>query len=481
MNDQLYRVSVRGGVLSPSELLTIIDLARELGLDGLHFGSRQDILFPVRAEQVNILRNYSRLTIESLAARHHANIMCSYVAAGIFPSTPWLTSSTYLYVLEQFTFPTPLEINITDPQQRLVPLFTGHLNFVASDEEDYWYLYVKLPGWKAMETFPALIHSWDIGRVAGAVCQSPDAETMEEVVLTAHENENLNLRDVRRDLTISFRPFPYYEGMNRLDREHYWLGLYWRNNWYSLDFMAAACELCLEHRIGKLSITPWKSFILSGIPDRGRLVWEKLLGRFGINARHSSLELNWHLPVADGDALELKRYLVREFDRRDISTYGLTFGITRRGDVPFTSIVVQREDLRSGFVDGFAVRPLYTLMCAKNFDPNTREYAEYARRVDRSELAELMVEISQMYFEQLNEEQEEIIESKPSSQESVPDRLLYQCERCRSVYDPQFGEPENGIAAGTSFTSLPDDYQCWTCTAPKSAFAEVSLSLPAAV
>ncbi|WP_116107593.1 rubredoxin [Lewinella sp. IMCC34191] len=475
----LHRVSVKGGVLSPSELLTIIGLARELGLDGLHFGSRQDIIFPVREEQEAVLSRYPRLTIESLEANHHANIMCSYVAADIFPATAWLTSSTYLYILEQFSFPTPLEVNIVDPQQRLVPLFTGHLNFVVSEDEDFWYLFVKLPGWTEMETFPALIHTWDVGRVAEAICAAPDAESMEEVVIAAHENENLNLRDVRQDLTIAFRPFPYYEGMNRLDREHYWLGLYWRNNWYALDFMAAACDLCLEQRIGKLSITPWKSFIVSGIPEKGRIRWEKLLGRFGINARHSSLELNWHLPVADGEALELKRYLVREFDRRDISTYGLTFGVSRNGDVPFTSILVEREELQAGFVDGFAVRPLYTLKCARNFDPNTREYAEYARRVDRSELAELMVEISQLYFDQLNEEREETIESKAAGPEALPTRGVWQCERCLSVYDPELGEPVSGIAPGTAFSDLPETYGCWTCGTGKENFSALSLFVPA--
>ena len=51
------------------------------------------------------------------------------------------------------------------------------------------------------------------------------------------------------------------------------------------------------------------------------------MGKFGINERHSSLELNWHLPVIDREALELKRFLVRELDQQDISTHGLTFTI----------------------------------------------------------------------------------------------------------------------------------------------------------
>ncbi|WP_116126518.1 rubredoxin [Lewinella sp. IMCC34183] len=480
MRTKLHRVAVRGGVLSPSELLTIIDLARALGLDGLHFGSRQDILFPVREEQAGILARFPRLRVESLAGPHCANIVCSYVAAGIFPSTPWLTSSTYLYLLEQFSFPATLEINLADPRQRLVPLFTGHLNFVASAEEDYWYLYIKLPGWPEMRTFPALIHSWDLGRVAGSLCGAGSAEDLEEVIALVHENENLNLRDVRDDLTIPFRPFPYYEGMNRLDAEHYWLGLYWRDNWYSLDFMAAACDLCLEHRIGKLSITPWKSFIVSGIPDGGRLRWEKLLGRFGINARHSSLELNWHLPVADGDALELKRYLVREFDRRDISTYGLTFGISDGDHVPFTSIFIEREPSREGLVDGFPVPPLYTLKCARNFDPNTRQYAEYARRVDRSELAELMLELSQRYFEQLDGQLEEVVRSTHRPAAAASTRSAMQCGRCLSVYDPTYGDAAAGVPAGTPFAEVPEDYSCWTCGAGRHDFREAELIIPPA-
>ena len=46
------------------------------------------------------------------------------------------------------------------------------------------------------------------------------------------------------------------------------------------------------------------------------------MGKFGINERHSSLELNWHLPVIDREALELKKFLVRELDQQDISTDG---------------------------------------------------------------------------------------------------------------------------------------------------------------
>ena len=77
--------------------------------------------------------------------------------------------------------------------------------------------------------------------------------------------------------------------------------------------------------------------MVKGITEKDRLAWEKLLGKYGINMRHSSLELNWHIPVADNEALELKNYLVRVLDQRDISTYGLTFSIkTKAHKILFT-------------------------------------------------------------------------------------------------------------------------------------------------
>ena len=46
----------------------------------------------------------------------------------------------------------------------------------------------------------------------------------------------------------------------------------------------------------------------------------------------------------------------------------------------------------------------------------------------------------------------------------------YTCTVCGYVYDPEVGEPENGIAAGTSFENLADDYVCPECGAGKDSF-----------
>jgi rubredoxin len=46
----------------------------------------------------------------------------------------------------------------------------------------------------------------------------------------------------------------------------------------------------------------------------------------------------------------------------------------------------------------------------------------------------------------------------------------YVCTACGYIYDPAVGDPENGIQPGTAFESLPDDWVCPTCGAPKSMF-----------
>jgi rubredoxin len=46
----------------------------------------------------------------------------------------------------------------------------------------------------------------------------------------------------------------------------------------------------------------------------------------------------------------------------------------------------------------------------------------------------------------------------------------YVCTVCGYIYDPAKGDPDNGVAPGTSFDDLPDDWVCPVCGAPKEDF-----------
>jgi hemerythrin-like domain-containing protein/rubredoxin len=47
------------------------------------------------------------------------------------------------------------------------------------------------------------------------------------------------------------------------------------------------------------------------------------------------------------------------------------------------------------------------------------------------------------------------------------------CNVCDFVYDPAKGDPDHGIAPGTHFDDIPDDWTCPLCGASKSSFRKV--------
>ncbi len=50
--------------------------------------------------------------------------------------------------------------------------------------------------------------------------------------------------------------------------------------------------------------------------------------------------------------------------------------------------------------------------------------------------------------------------------------MKYVCTVCGYVYDEAKGDPENGIAPGTSWEDLGEDFECPLCFCGKDAFEE---------
>ncbi len=46
----------------------------------------------------------------------------------------------------------------------------------------------------------------------------------------------------------------------------------------------------------------------------------------------------------------------------------------------------------------------------------------------------------------------------------------YVCTVCGYVYDPSEGDPDGGIAPGTAWENVPDDWVCPVCGAGKGDF-----------
>ena len=51
--------------------------------------------------------------------------------------------------------------------------------------------------------------------------------------------------------------------------------------------------------------------------------------------------------------------------------------------------------------------------------------------------------------------------------------MKYRCTVCGYIYDPEVGDPDNGVPADTSFEELPEDWVCPVCGASKDMFEKV--------
>jgi rubredoxin len=51
----------------------------------------------------------------------------------------------------------------------------------------------------------------------------------------------------------------------------------------------------------------------------------------------------------------------------------------------------------------------------------------------------------------------------------------WQCRTCGFIYDEAAGAPEEGLAPGTRWADIPEDWVCPVCDTPKSDFDMVEL------
>ncbi len=467
------KINIRGGIISSGDLGNIVDILKKYSIDTIELGERQNIYFYFDKKKKTILEE--ELTSAALDfeidTNNNPNIISSYAAEDIFSTHPWLGEGIYRDILSSFQYKPTLKINISDNTQALVPLYTGCLNFIPSTHNNFFYLYINHPALGSIKCFDKLVYVTDIVTISNEIeaivlkDELTDIKTLSAQIDLRHK---LITIEANEPLIVPRLRFPYYEGMNKYG-DKFWLGIYRRNNDFSIDLLESIYALCKQTRIGQINITPWKSIMIKGIAEEERIEWEKLLSRNGINSRHSSLELNWQLPDLNPEALRIKNELVKSFDEEDIRTYGISFAIYtgKKFDVCSSVIIKKRPSIFTfwGFMKKMT---MYDIQFAPDFSLNSTNYHTYTSNITWNGLAMNLKNLSQNYYKQLSEKgpvKKMVIEEK-----STPTENLYQCSHCLTVFDEKYGEPENDIQAGTSFEMLSEDYTCPLCEHPKADF-----------
>ena len=480
------KINFKGGIISPGDLYNILLAAERSGLLYVRFGLRQQLLIDVTIESVKNLT----IELDSLGIVYEVNkeefpnIVSSYPAEEVFITNTWLSEGVYKDIFDLIDYQPRLKINISDSNQSFTPLLTGNINWVASPRgQHYWHLFIRFPKTNIVYEWRDIIYTNDVAAMS---------KKLEEVVLKQsqkfYDNNEANgdeLYQLMRAFEFNRKPaggplnlpsfkLPYYEGLNRYN-DKYWLGIYRRDELFSIRFLKEVCQLCLQTKIGQLCSTPWKTIIIKGIEEKNRIDWNYLLDKFQINVRHAANELNFQVDDNSSDALKLKHHLVKYLNDDDTRTFGVCIGIkTKRKSEVFCSILVRRKPLiRFGKIELFH---LYDILCAKDFNPNERTGYAFSKDNPKFLLAEQLRRAVLSFYNFHGEKgtPEIILPSKKEAQEKdTGNEIVYQCKNCLTVYDEKAGEPENGIDPGTSFQDLPAGYNCSVCDSPKERFVAV--------
>jgi len=479
-------ISFRGGIISPGDLYNILVAATKAKVQFVRFGLRQQLLIDTDAYNSAYLQEeLNKLQIDhEVDAAVFPNIISSYPAEEVFIRNTWLSEGVYKDILDAIDFKPSVKINICDCNQSFTPMLTGNINWIASaTAEHYWHLVIRFPKTNIIYEWDQLSYTNNIAAITKSIeaiiKNNPEkfidnTEAKGETLFALLPTENLIIKSAEKPAALPQFNLPYYEGLNRYNNK-YWLGIYRRDELFSVDFLKKLCLLCLDTKLGQLCCTSWKTIIVKGIEEKDKSKWNVLLEEYKINMRHAANELNFQVEDNCGEGLALKNYLVTHLSIDDTRTFGICIGIkTRKKSEVFSSILIRRRYLINFW--GIKLFSVYDILCAKDFNPNERTGEIFSSGNPKLLLPEqLRRAVLNFYQYRANinkaSDVQDIAKNKPA--EKKKEEFLQQCPDCFTVYDAQYGDPENNIAAGTSFANLPGDYCCPVCENGKKNFIKI--------
>lgn len=116
--------------------------------------------------------------------------------------------------------------------------------------------------------------------------------------------------------------------------------------------------------------------------------------------------------------------------------------------------------------------PIEVLRVAFGFEKDTISYFVGLGELVVSDLAKSQIDIivrEEMAHARMISEH---IESLKKEQKGDT-MQKYECIVCSYVYDPELGDPDNGVAAGTPWEDVPEDWLCPECGVGKDEFEPV--------
>jgi rubredoxin len=484
MQTQTVTINFTGGIVSPGYLKDILEVAQAARVSHVRFGLRQQMILEVPAAFYNAFDNAcrERSIVANKLKEALPNLVSSYPAADIFTTESWMREGVYKDIFSLFHYTPQLKINVCDSRQNYVPFCTGHINWVSSSSQHFWHLYIRFPKTGQVYKWKEQVYTNDIAAVSLAIERQVLPNEGHFYGIKEADGDELfrRVKDTikyiaKEPASEAFPEFslPYYEGFNKVNSQ-LWLGIYRRDELFSVPFLIDVCNLCMHTRIGQLYTTPWKSIIVKNIEAIQRPLWDAVLGRYRINVRHAANELAWQVEDYTDKGLQLKGQIIRYFDKEDVRTYGLCFAVqTKPSSSMFASVVIRKQQNKNPH--RLKALERYDILYKKDFNPNAEELLLFRDAVQKDHIGTYLVSLCKNFYEQKSSAvlPENVLAEPDTSNVGKRSAVIYQCKHCKTVYVPLLGDEAQGIAPGTSFETLPSSFNCPLCEASKEAFVEV--------
>lgn len=485
----VIKINLPGGVLATGDLYALMQAATAVGMQDIQTGMRQQLYCTVlQKNKATFTDALDRMKFHyECDADTYPNIISSYAAHDVFNTQHWLSEGLYKDILAQFDYSPSLKISIVDAEQSLVPYNCGHINFISSRTNNHWYLQIRYPGTAALLEWPSLVYSGDIARISKYIewqisRAGAKHTTIDWLVDAVNKQEPFLPHPVVQGMAVKDFQLSYYEGFHKMDSRN-WLGIYRRQELFPVAFLQEMAALCMQSGIGQVYTTPWKSILVKGIAASDYPSWDYLLGKHRINVHHAANELNWQLEDLDEEGLQLKKYLIRQFDKEDIRTQGICFGIRTNSQADINgSVIIRKQENTSR--NQYKLMNRYDILYTENFNPNARNYIVFRKDIEKQHLPDYICSLVKYYYESRNNPgfgQHNIYRENFTAKEPAPAEnanSIHRCQHCLTTYDPAYGDACNKVAPGTAFEALPATYACPTCNSPLDNFEKWVTTVP---
>ena len=459
----------RGGRVPLSLLRALAEEGMVHGSGTIAVGSRQEIHLPGISWNG---QRYVQQVVGTHLGNHHPqqpNIVTTRSVTERSHRTDWLSEGTYDTILDTFKNNPGIAVDIVDPRQTYVPLFTGQLHFVATAEPDYWMVTVNNGPNHHRTSLSNAIHSDDVAAVTSLIQEnisgtSPvDLPALNDALEKALGSRVKNLDGLPLSFPTSSRPLAGFVLDPKSDCFSLSIPLQLQD--LPGPFLVDIAVFADRFGITTAHLTPWKSLLIHGIPRSQRVGFEKLLLHHRINLNSGAWDhvcLNgWATPPLDTQA----RRLIQALNKRLPHSGTLSLALVNKDDgFPDLPIIIRAETTRDMW--GRIGRLRYSLFARENFERHNPALVLYGANISSGALIEHVIALIDCYG------------APETMRTAAPKKIkevyrfeeYHRCRGCGTEYSEMYGDPLGNVAVGVPFYELPDSWHCPTCEAPLSEF-----------